>query len=70
MDGKQIKLRAELDVKGLKRPVRWACDHPTNPDGSLTIRLKKELECSSRTYFPAQPVPAQPERSAACAIHF
>jgi len=41
MDGQQIKLRAELDVKGQKRPVRWACDHPTNPDGSLTIRLKK-----------------------------
>jgi hypothetical protein len=41
MDGQQIKLRAELDVKGLKRPARWACDHPTNPDGSLTIRLKK-----------------------------
>lgn len=41
MDGQQIRLRAELDVKGQKRPVRWACDHPTNPDGSLTIRLKK-----------------------------
>jgi hypothetical protein len=41
MDGQQIKLTAELDVKGQKRPVRWACDHPTNPDGSLTIRLKK-----------------------------
>jgi hypothetical protein len=41
MDGQQIKVRAELDVKGQKRPVRWACDHPTNPDGSLTIRLKK-----------------------------
>src|SRR4029077_1580370 len=41
MDGRQIKLRAELDVNGQKRPARWACDHPTNPDGSLTIRLKK-----------------------------
>jgi hypothetical protein len=41
MDGQQIKLRAELDVKGVKRPVRWACHNPTNPDGSLTIRLKK-----------------------------
>jgi hypothetical protein len=40
MDGQQIKLRAELEVKGVKRPVRWACQHPTNPDGSLTIRLK------------------------------
>jgi len=40
MDGQQIKLRAELEVKGVKRPVRWACQHATNPDGSLTIRLK------------------------------
>jgi hypothetical protein len=40
MDGQQIKLRAELEVKGVKRTVRWACQHPTNPDGSLTIRLK------------------------------
>jgi hypothetical protein len=41
MDGHQIKLRAELEVKGVKRPVRWACHNPANPDGSLTIRLKK-----------------------------
>ncbi len=41
MDGQQIKLRAELEVKGVKRPVRWACHNATNPDGSLTIRLKK-----------------------------
>ncbi|HET9405626.1 MAG TPA: hypothetical protein VFO39_00150 [Candidatus Sulfotelmatobacter sp.] len=40
MDGQQVKLRAELEVKSVKRPVRWACEHPTNPDGSLTIRLK------------------------------
>jgi hypothetical protein len=40
MDGKQIKLRAELEVKGVRRPVRWACHEPTSPDGSLTIRLK------------------------------
>jgi len=41
MDGQQIKLRAELEVKSVKRPVRWACHDATNPDGSLTIRLKK-----------------------------
>jgi hypothetical protein len=40
MDGQQIKLRAELEVKNVKRAVRWACQHPTNPDGSLTIRLR------------------------------
>jgi hypothetical protein len=41
MDGQQIVLRAEIEVKGVRRPVRWACYEPTNPDGSLTIRLKK-----------------------------
>jgi len=41
MDGEQIVLRAELEVKGVRRPVRWACRQPGNPDGSLTIRLKK-----------------------------
>lgn len=41
MDGQQIVLRAELEVKGVRRPVRWACRQPLNTDGSLTIRLKK-----------------------------
>lgn len=41
MDGQQVNLRAELEVKGVRRPVRWACHNPSNPDGSLTIRLKK-----------------------------
>jgi hypothetical protein len=41
MDGQQIVLRAELEVKGVTRPVRWACHERTNSDGSLTIRLKK-----------------------------
>ncbi len=41
MDGQQITLRAELEVKGVRRSVRWACYERTNPDGSLTIRLKK-----------------------------
>jgi len=41
LDGQQINLRAELEVKGVRRQVRWACYEKTNPDGSLTIRLKK-----------------------------
>ena len=41
MDGQQIVLRAELEVKGVRHPVRWACHEQTNADGSLTIRLKK-----------------------------
>ena len=41
MDGQQIVLRAELEIKGVRHPIRWACHEPTSPDGSLTIRLKK-----------------------------
>jgi hypothetical protein len=41
MDGEQVILRAEIEVKGVRRPVRWACHNRTNPDGSITIRLKK-----------------------------
>ena len=41
LDGQQVIVRAELEVKGVRRPVRWACHEKTNPDGSLTIRLKK-----------------------------
>ncbi len=48
MDGQQIRVRAELETKGVRRPVRWACHQPTNPDGSLTIRLKKGSDANWR----------------------
>ena len=32
-----LKLKAEIDVKGVRYPVRWACRQKTNPDGSLTL---------------------------------
>jgi hypothetical protein len=48
MDGQLITLRAVLEVKGVQRPVRWACYEPTNPDGSLTIRLKKASDSNWR----------------------
>jgi hypothetical protein len=32
-----LRLKAELDVKGVRYPVRWACHQKTNPDGSLTL---------------------------------
>jgi hypothetical protein len=44
MDGQPVTVRAELDVKGVRRPVRWACHEPTNPDGSLTIRTKNNSD--------------------------
>jgi hypothetical protein len=33
-----LKLKAELEVKGVRYPVQWACHQKTNPDGSLTLR--------------------------------
>ncbi len=33
-----LKLRAEIEVKSMKYPVRWACRQKLNADGSLTLR--------------------------------
>ena len=41
LDGKELRLRAELEVKGVRHPVRWACQEALNPDGSLTVRLRQ-----------------------------
>ncbi|MBN2288905.1 MAG: hypothetical protein JXQ83_06190 [Candidatus Glassbacteria bacterium] len=40
MEGRELRLRAQLETKGVRRPVRWACAQPLNPDGSYSIRLK------------------------------
>ena len=37
-DWKGLKLRAEIEVKGMRYPVRWACHQKLNDDGSLTLR--------------------------------
>jgi hypothetical protein len=39
MEGKKLKLRAEIETKNVRRPVNWACAQPLNPDGSLSIQL-------------------------------
>jgi hypothetical protein len=33
-----LHLKAELEVKGVRYPVRWACRQKVNSDGSLTLR--------------------------------
>lgn len=33
-----LKLKAELEVKGVTYPVKWACHQQVNADGSLTLR--------------------------------
>lgn len=42
-----LRLKAELEVKGVRHPVRWACRQKVNPDGSLTLR---------HNYKPDQPL--------------
>lgn len=33
-----LRLRAEIEVKGMRYPVRWACHQKLNDDGTLTLR--------------------------------
>jgi hypothetical protein len=42
---KGLKLRAEIEVKNMRYPVRWACHQKLNDDGSLTLRpnLRQEV---------------------------
>lgn len=38
----QLHLSAEIETKGgARRPVRWACRQPLNPDGAFPFELKK-----------------------------
>jgi len=40
-----LKLKAEIEVKGMRYPVRWACHQKLNDDGSLILRpnLRQEV---------------------------
>jgi hypothetical protein len=44
-DWKGLRLRAEIEVKGVRYPVEWACKQKLNDDGSLTLRpnLRQEI---------------------------
>jgi hypothetical protein len=42
-----LRLKAELEVKNVHYPVRWACRQKINSDGSLTLR---------HNYKPEQPL--------------
>ena len=33
-----LRLSAELEVKGVRHPLRWACRQALNGDGSLSLR--------------------------------
>jgi hypothetical protein len=38
-----MRLRAELIVKGVSHPIRWACRETVNPDGSITLKRNPYL---------------------------
>jgi hypothetical protein len=44
-----LRLKAELEVKGQRHPVRWACHQRLNEDGTLTLRTTNGLEVSDET---------------------
>jgi hypothetical protein len=48
LEGGTVTIRAELEVKGVRRPARWACAQPVNADGSLPLKLKTREETNWR----------------------
>jgi hypothetical protein len=36
--GEGLRLKAELEVKGVRHPIRWACPQKVNADGTRTLR--------------------------------
>jgi hypothetical protein len=44
-----LRLKAQLEVKGQRYPVRWTCQQKLNADGSLTLRPTNGLNVSDAT---------------------
>ena len=42
--GETVRLRAEIETRGVRRPVRWACAQPLETSGALAVRLKRHDE--------------------------
>ena len=42
--GQTVRLRAEIETRGVRRAVRWACAQPLDADGGLAVRLKRHDE--------------------------
>jgi hypothetical protein len=42
--GQTVRLRAEIETRGVRRPARWACAQPVDEDGGLAVRLKRHDE--------------------------
>ncbi len=42
LEGQFVHLTAEIETKGgVRRPVRWACEQPVEPDGGFRVQIKK-----------------------------
>ena len=40
-----VRLVAEIETKGgIRRPVRWACEQPLEPDGSFRVEVKRQSD--------------------------
>jgi hypothetical protein len=48
-DWKGLRLKAEIEVKGQRHPVRWACKQSLNADSTLTLRSTAGLGESDET---------------------
>jgi hypothetical protein len=46
---KGLRLKADIEVKGQRYPVRWACRQKLNEDGSLTLRQTVGLGAEDET---------------------
>src|SRR5437588_4344024 len=46
---KGLRLKAEIEVKGERHPVRWACHQKLNDDGSVTLRSTNGLGNNDET---------------------
>jgi len=42
LEGRDVRLRSEIEIRGVLRPARWACAQPLEPDGSLAVRLLRD----------------------------
>ncbi len=47
--GETVRLRAEIEIRGVRRPVRWACAQPVDADNALPVKLKRHDDPDWRT---------------------
>ena len=45
LEGHPVHLVAEIETKGgIRRPVRWACEQPLEPDGAFRVEVKRQSD--------------------------